>query len=59
MGEIQRINVDIDKALWREVGICCAEQGTTKRAFMEDALEEKLERDRNEQDVYQEISSDE
>lgn len=49
MNEIQRINVDVNKSLWREVGIRCAEQGITKRAFMEKALEEKLERDSKKQ----------
>lgn len=51
MNENQRINVDVDKSLWRDVGIRCAEQGVTKRTFMEQALEEKLERDKNKQGV--------
>lgn len=50
----QRINVDVDKSLWRDVGIRCAEQGVTKRTFMEQALEEKLERDSAEQNDHDE-----
>lgn len=50
MNENQRINVDINRQLWQEVGIRCAEKGVTKRTFMEEALAEKLERDRDKPD---------
>jgi Arc/MetJ family transcription regulator len=43
--ERQRVNVDIDKELWRKVSIRCVELGITKRTYLELALEELLKKE--------------
>ncbi len=40
----KRIVIDIDSKLWHEVGIRVAEEASTKYAFVEAALREKLKR---------------
>ena len=44
MAKEQRINIDMDKALWREVGVLCAKQGVSKKAFTHEALRAYVER---------------
>lgn len=43
--EKQRINIDIDKSLWREVSVMAAKLGIEKRVFVEAALREKVEKE--------------
>ena len=43
-----RINVDIDRELWKRVSIRCVELDMEKREFVEEALSDKLERERKE-----------
>jgi Arc/MetJ family transcription regulator len=38
----QRVNIDIDRELWKTTGIMAACHGKTKRDFVEDALKDKL-----------------
>lgn len=38
----QRVVIDIDKEVWRQVSIRVAEEGITKYEFVEKALIEKL-----------------
>jgi len=38
----QRVNMDIDKELWKQVTIKCAELGIEKKQFVEEALKNKL-----------------
>ena len=40
----QRINMDIDRVLWKKVSIRCIELEIEKREFVEAALVEYLER---------------
>lgn len=40
--DTRRINVDIDKKLWHEVGIESAKLGITKKDFTTMALREKI-----------------
>lgn len=46
MGERQRINVDIQKLLWRETSVIAARLGINKRDFVEAALQEKIEKEK-------------
>lgn len=39
----QRVNIDINKQLWKKVGIECAKMGVTKKFFVQYALEKLLE----------------
>lgn len=39
----QRVNIDLDKALWHRVGVRAAEKGITKRELTETALKNYLE----------------
>jgi len=40
---VQRVNIDLDKELWRQVGIKAAEESITKRELTEKALKNYLE----------------
>jgi len=41
----QRVNIDIQRELWREVSIMAAYMNTTKRDFVAAALQEKIDRE--------------
>lgn len=47
--ETRRINIEIDKKLWHQVGIESAKLGITKKDFTTMALKEKIERIRVEE----------
>lgn len=40
---MQRVNMDLDKALWRKVSVRAAEEGITKKELVEKALKKYLE----------------
>lgn len=39
----QRVNMDINKELWKKVSVECAKMGVTKKFFVQYALEKLLE----------------
>lgn len=43
----QKVNVEIDKELWRKVGIKAAEEVTSKKVILEKALIMYLEKEKN------------
>lgn len=43
--EKQRVNMDIDKNLWREVSVMAVKMAIEKRLFVEAALREKIEKE--------------
>ena len=45
--ERQRINMDISREIWKEVGKAAIDLGIDKRQFVEQALLEKLDRHKN------------
>ena len=45
MGENQRINIDINTKLWKQVGIQAIKEDITKRELVEKALRKYLEKD--------------
>lgn len=45
MGNRQRINIDIQRDLWREVSIMAARMDINKRDFVEAALQEKIKKE--------------
>lgn len=57
--ERQRINIDIRKTLWREMSIMVARLGIEKRAFVEAALQEKIEREQKRLDDEREMKLNE
>ena len=50
MEERQRINIDIQKFLWRETSVIAAHLGINKRDFVEAALQEKIKREQKKLD---------
>lgn len=46
--ERQRINIDIQKSLWRETSIIAARLSINKRDFVEAALQEKIKKEQKE-----------
>lgn len=42
---MQRVNMDLDKNLWKEVGIRAATEGITKKELVEKALTEYLKKE--------------
>lgn len=42
MSEKQRVNMDLDKELWKKVGIQAAIEGITKKEVVEKSLENYL-----------------
>ena len=46
MLEKQRINIDIDKTLWKKVGIKAVENDMKKREVVERALSEYIEKNK-------------
>jgi len=45
MDERQRINIDIQKILWRDTSVMAARLGINKRDFVEAALQEKIKKE--------------
>ncbi len=44
--ERQRVNIDIQKSLWRETSVMAARLGINKRDFVEAALWEKIDEEK-------------
>ena len=42
---VQRITLDIDRSLWKQVGIEAAKNDTTRRGVVEVALKEMLDKE--------------
>ena len=48
MKERQRVNIDIQKILWKETSVMAAQLGINKRDFVEAALQEKIKKEQKE-----------
>lgn len=47
--ETQRVNIDLDKELWRRASVRAAELGITKRELVEKAIEKFIEEKENDE----------
>lgn len=51
MADTRRINIDMDKRLWHQVGIESAKLGITKKEFTTRALQEKINKTKSESEL--------
>jgi len=47
----KRVSIDINKDLWHQVGIKSAVKGVSKKEYVQQALEEKIEKDKKGYDI--------